>query len=88
MTAMRKLYFYLAGMLFTFAACSEDTPALPVSKGEETVKEIVEVLEEKEEISQFVEALKTVDVANLEEDELTVFAVRNQLVAQSRRGGV
>lgn len=79
---MRK--FYLIGMLFTFVACSEETEITPPSKGEEEVKEIVSVLEENDEISDFVEVLKNVNVADLEEDELTVFAVRNSSAAASR----
>lgn len=81
---MRKFYFYLIGMLLTFAACSEETEITPPSKGEEEVKEIVAALEENDEISDFVEVLKTVNVADLEEDELTVFAVRNSSAAMSR----
>jgi len=81
---MRKFYFYLIGMLLTFAACSEETEITPPSKGEEEVKEIVSALEENDEISDFVEVLKTVNVADLEEDELTVFAVRNSSAAASR----
>lgn len=82
--SMRKFCFYLIGMLLTFAACSEETEITPPSKGEEEVKEIVSVLEENDEISDFVEVLKTVNVADLEEDELTVFAVRNSSAAASR----
>lgn len=81
---MRKFYFYLIGMLLTFVACSEETEFTPPSKGEEEVKEIVSVLEENDEISDFVEVLKNVNVADLEEDELTVFAVRNSSAAASR----
>ena len=81
---MRKFYFYLIGMLLTFVACSEETEITPPSKGEEEVKEIVSVLEENDEISEFVEVLKNVNVADLEEDELTVFAVRNSSAAASR----
>lgn len=81
---MRKFYFYLIGMLLTFVACSEETEITPPSKGEEEVKEIVSVLEENDEISDFVEVLKNVNVADLEEDELTVFAVRNSSTAASR----
>ena len=79
---MRK--FYLIGMLLTFVACSEETEITPPSKGEEEVKEIVSVLEENDEISDFVEVLKNVNVADLEEGELTVFAVRNSSAAASR----
>lgn len=81
---MRKFYFYLIGMLLTFVACSEETEITPPSKGEEEVKEIVSVLEENDEISDFVEVLKNINVADLEEDELTVFAVRNSSAAASR----
>ena len=80
---MKKLFYSLAGCLFllTFAACSDedgDIKMPPPSKGEESVEEIIKVLEEQvEEASDFVEMLKIVDVTDLEEDELTVFAVRN-----------
>ena len=74
----------MIGMLLTFVACSEETEITPPSKGEEEVKEIVSVLEENDEISDFVEVLKNVNVADLEEDELTVFAVRNSSAAASR----
>ena len=74
---MKKLYYYVMSLAFLFAltACSDDdepTPAPPPSKGAEAVNKIVEVLEEEAEISTFVEILKSVDVANLEEDKLTV----------------
>lgn len=80
---MKKLFYSLAGCLFllTFVSCSDedgDIKMPPPSKGEKSVEEIIKVLEEQvDEASDFVEMLKTVDVTNLEEDELTVFAVRN-----------
>lgn len=85
---MKKLFYYLsvAALLLAFNACSDDdgpqTP--PPSKGEEAVEEIVKTLESKPEVSQFVEILKSTDVADLEESELTVFAVRNQTAAKAR----
>ena len=79
---MRK--FYLIGMLLTFVACSEETEITPPSKRNEGDKEIESDLEENDEISDFVEVLKNVNVADLEEDELTVFAVRNSSAAASR----
>ena len=41
------------------------------------MQKIVEVLESQPEISQFVDMLKQVDVADLNENQLTVFAVKN-----------
>lgn len=83
---MKRLYYYAMSLVFllAFPGCSDDEnpPSPPPSKGAEAVNKIVEVLETKEEVSVFVEILKTVDVADLEEDELTVFAVRNAV--QSR----
>ena len=61
-------------------ACSDEdnpTPEPPPSKGQEEVQKIVEVLESQTEISQFVDMLKQVDVADLNENQLTVFAVKN-----------
>ena len=61
-------------------ACSDEdnpTPEPPPSKGQEEVQKIVEVLESQTEISLFVDMLKQVDVADLNENQLTVFAVKN-----------
>lgn len=84
---MKKLFYYLsvAALLLAFNACNDDdgpqTP--PPSGGEEAVEEIVKALESKPEVSQFVEILKSTDVADLEESELTVFAVKNQATAMA-----
>lgn len=83
---MKKLFYYLfvAALFPAFQACSDDddnpTPP-PSSKGEEAVVEIVETLESKPEVSQFVELLKKADMANVAEEKLTVFAVKNQTAA-------
>lgn len=76
---MKKWYYYLFSfLLLAFTACSEENEqTTPPSKGEEAVEEIVNVLEEQEEISQFVEMLKQVDMAQVTEEKLTIFAVRN-----------
>lgn len=80
---MKTLAYYLLGIfsLCILNACDNEenpTPEPPPSKGEEAVQEIVEVLKEsKPEVSQFVEILEKVDVADLTQDELTVFAVKN-----------
>lgn len=85
---MKKLFYimFVAALLPVFNACSdEDNPNTPPpSKGEETVKKIVEVLEDTPEVSEFVELLKKVDVTNLTEDKLTAFAVKNQTIASAR----
>lgn len=57
-------------------SCTKEDGVNPPA-GEKAINEIVTALENKEEISDFVEILKKVDVANLTEDKLTVFAVRN-----------
>lgn len=59
------------------AVTNSPTPEPPPSKGQEEVQKIVEVLESQPEISQFVDMLKQVDVADLNENQLTVFAVKN-----------
>ncbi len=79
---MKTLAYYLLGIfsLCILNACgAEDspTPEPPPSKGQEEVQKIVEVLESQPEISQFVDMLKQVDVADLNENQLTVFAVKN-----------
>lgn len=84
---MKTLAYYLLGIfsLCLLNACSDEdnpTPEPPPSKGEEAVQEIVEVLKEsKPEVSQFVEILEKVNVADLTQDELTVFAVKNKNTA-------
>lgn len=81
---MKTLAYYLLGIfsLCILNACDNEenpTPEPPPSKGEEAVQEIVEVLKEsKPEVSQFVEILEKVDVADLTQDELTVFAVKTK----------
>lgn len=79
---MKTLAYYLLGIfsLCILNACSDEdnpTPEPPPSKGQEEVQKIVEVLESQPEISQFVDMLKQVDVADLNENQLTVFAVKN-----------
>lgn len=79
---MKTLAYYLLGIfsLCILNACENEenpTPEPPPSKGQEEVQKIVEVLESQTEISQFVDMLKQVDVADLNENQLTVFAVKN-----------
>lgn len=84
---MKTLAYYLLGIfsLCILNACDNEenpTPEPPPSKGEEAVQEIVEVLKEsKPEVSQFVEILEKVNVADLTQDDLTVFAVKNTSTA-------
>lgn len=84
---MRTFVYYLLGIFSVciLNACSnEETPSPepPPSKGQEEVQKIVEVLKEKApQVSQFVEILEKVDVVDLTESELTVFAVKNQNTA-------
>lgn len=82
---MKTLAYYLLGIfsLCLLNACSDEdnpTPEPPPSKGQEEVQKIVEVLKESNpEVSQFVEILEKVNVADLTQDELTVFAVKTQV---------
>ena len=84
---MKTLAYYLLGIfsLCILNACDNEenpTPEPPPSKGQEEVQKIVEVLKESNpEVSQFVEILEKVNVANLTQDELTVFAVKNTSTA-------
>lgn len=81
---MKTLAYYLLGIfsLCLLNACSDEenpTPEPPPSKGQEEVQKIVEVLKESNpEVSQFVEILEKVNVADLTQDELTVFAVKTK----------
>lgn len=84
---MKTLAYYLLGIfsLCLLNACNDEdnpTPEPPPSKGQEEVQKIVEVLKESNpEVSQFVEILEKVNVADLTQDELTVFAVKNTSTA-------
>ena len=84
---MKTLAYYLLGIfsLCILNACeNEENPAPepPPSKGEEAIQKIVEVLKESNpEVSQFVEILEEVNVADLTQDKLTVFAVKNTSTA-------
>lgn len=84
---MKTLAYYLLGIfsLCLLNACSDEdnpTPEPPLSKGQEEVQKIVEVLKESNpEVSQFAEILEKVNVADLTQDELTVFAVKNKNTA-------
>ena len=68
---MKTLAYYLLGIfsLCLLNACSDEenpTPEPPPSKGQEEVQKIVEVLKESNpEVSQFVEILEKVNVAEL-----------------------
>lgn len=80
---MKTLAYYLLGIfsLCILNACENEenpTPEPPPSKGQEEVQKIVEVLKESNpEVSQFVEILEKVNVTDLTQDKLTVFAVKN-----------
>lgn len=84
---MKTLFYYLLGIisLCMLNACENEenpTPEPPPSKGEEEVQKIVEVLKQSDlGVDQFVEVLEKVDVADLTQDELTVFAVKNTSTA-------
>lgn len=80
---MKTLAYYLLGIfsLCILNACENEenpTPEPPPSKGQEEVQKIVEILKESNpEVSQFVEILEKVNVTDLTQDKLTVFAVKN-----------
>lgn len=60
-----------------FSCSTEEEPAPPGKEAQEQVKEVVKELEKNPEVSKFTEELKKIDVANVETEELTVFAVKN-----------
>lgn len=84
---MKTFVYYLFGIfsLCVLNACSNEetpNPEPPPSKGQEEVQKIVEVLKESApQVSQFVEILEKTDVADLQESQLTVFAVKNSNTA-------
>lgn len=84
---MKTLAYYLLGIfsLCILNACENEenpTPEPPPSKGQEEVQKIVEVLKQSDlGVDQFVEVLEKVNVADLTQDELTVFAVKNTSTA-------
>ncbi len=80
---MKTLAYYLLGIfsLCILNACSDEespSPQPPLSKGQEEIQTIAEVLKASEpQVSQFVEILEKTNVADLQESQLTVFAVKN-----------
>ena len=84
---MKTFTYYLASIfaLCILHACSDEespSPQPPPSKGQEEVQTIVKVLKESEpQVSQFVEILEKTNVADLQESQLTVFAVKNAKAA-------
>lgn len=84
---MKTLAYYLLGIfsLCILNACENEenpTPEPPPSKGQEEVQKIVEVLKQNDlGVDLFVEVLEKVNVADLTQDELTVFAVKNTSTA-------
>ena len=91
-TLLKASIYVVCGLfLIGLYSCSnddDDPVPPPISKGEEAVKEVIENLESTPEVSQFLEVLKTIDVSNLEEDELTVFAVKNSVSQKMGRQSV
>ena len=73
------MWFIAISVMLSTVSCNKDNgPENPhVSKGDETVQNIVQALDSKPEVSQFVEILKKVELPNVNEDRLTVFAVKN-----------
>lgn len=91
---MKKTFSFMwliaAVIIASVVSCdNNDNPEMsPTSKGEETVQEIVKVLENNEEISLFVEELKKVDLPDINDDKLTVFAVKNSETTTPSRSPV
>ena len=89
---MKRVFYFFSGLLFLnlCIACSDDdgtnVPPPAPSKGEEAVQEVIEVLEQNEDVSDFVEILKETDVADVTTERLTVFAVRNAMPMRSIAG--
>ncbi|WP_029902360.1 fasciclin domain-containing protein [Prevotella sp. 10(H)] len=79
---MKKL-FYLSfatlAMLFSTVSCSDDDETPPPPPPAKTqLEEVIEKLGTIEDVTKFTEVLKNVDGANLGEDALTVFAVKDK----------
>lgn len=81
------VWLIAAILVFPITSCDDgDGPEnLPQSKGEETVQDIVKALESNEEISLFVEELKKIELPDINEDKLTVFAVKNDRTESASR---
>ncbi|WP_106829998.1 fasciclin domain-containing protein [Parabacteroides pacaensis] len=79
----------LSGLALTTVSCSsDDDPEPGPSPIEEQVNKIVEELQKNPEISKFTEELKTLDIANVNTDELTVFAVKNEAFKEMSKASV
>lgn len=81
------MWFIAIPFMLSIVSCNKDNAPEnpPVSKGDETVQNIVQALEDNEEVSGFVEVLKKINLSDINEDKLTVFAVKNLTAAKISR---
>ena len=81
------MWFIAIPFMLSIVSCNKDNAPEnpPVSKGDETVQNIVQALEDNEEVSGFVEVLKKINLSDINEDKLTVFAVKNLTAAKTSR---
>ena len=81
------MWFIAIPFMLSIVSCNKDNGPEnpPVSKGDETVQNIVQALEDNEEVSGFVEVLKKINLPDINEDKLTVFAVKNLTAAKTSR---
>ncbi len=73
-----KLNLMMVGMLFFCFACDDEKDPEPTPKpGEKAIEDVINALEKIEDVDDFTEALKKIGTVDLENDEVTVFAVKD-----------
>lgn len=82
---IRKFYFLLALVAAGFVSCDKekDTPEPEPTPAEAQISTISTELAKHNEVSAFAEELKNLDVANIQAEEFTVFAVKNESMSKS-----
>lgn len=80
---MRKLILFKVFtllLLSLFFACSDNNedPVVEISKGQEQINEIIKELEKQLDVKEFTSVLKNLEDVNIEESQLTLFAVRDK----------
>ena len=78
MKFLRLSAFFLSLVSLCLISCEENDDPAELSPADKEVQEVIEELEKIPEISDFTEELKKVSIPDVETNQLTVFAVKNQ----------
>ena len=78
MKFLRLSAFFLSLVSLCLISCEENDDPAELSPADKEVQEVIDELEKIPEISDFTEELKKVSIPDVETNQLTVFAVKNQ----------